>query len=177
MNNLYLSYEWLILHGVKRCTIDKWNERNISITKNIGGISFVFYDSIPAPTRSKLPTKEQIIAEQEREREKHDENEIFERLFQARDVNQYQYRNIYLSLGFPPEKVLECSRKHAVIEELLTIKSEHRENNYQTPLRRMWKAFSRLYPGWYVYNAFSFAIRKAEKKEWTGCLLNNTFRP
>ena len=158
MKELYVSYEWLVSKGISRKTIDYWNERRVSIIKKVGINAFVYYDSIPAPTRAKLPSKEAIIRAKEREQDEGTINEFYERLLSAKDNLYPQYRQVYDAHKLPAEKILEYSQKHAVLEEVLTIREEHREERSRFPLHYVWQAFCKVYPNWYVYHAFSLAL-------------------
>ena len=57
---IYLSYDWLTQQKVSIKTINHWVERRQAIIKKIGANAFVLYDSIPAPTRAKLPSRETL---------------------------------------------------------------------------------------------------------------------
>ena len=106
----------------------------------------------------KLPSKEAIIRAREREKDEGTINEFYERLLVAKDNYFPTYREVYLQRGLSPDKVLENSQKHAVLEEILTIRDEHREEHERFPLRYVWQAFCKIYPNWYVYHAFSLAL-------------------
>lgn len=156
---LYIHYEWLTKQGISIKTINHWVERNQSIVQKVDGRAFVLYDSIPAPTRAKLPSKEAIIREQERLKDESSVNEFYERLLVAQKNEYPTYREVYQKYGLSPDKVLDYSQKHAVFEEILTIRDEHKEEKMRFPLRHVWQAFCRIYPGWYVYEALCLAIR------------------
>lgn len=159
MRDLYVSYEWLVSKGISRKTIDYWNERRVSIIKKVGINAFVYYDSIPAPTRAKLPSKEAIIRAREREKDEGSINEFYERLSTAKENLYPQYRQVYYNRNLPVDKILDYSQKHAVLEEVLTIRDEHKEEHERFPLHYVWQAFCKVYPDWYVYQAFSLAIK------------------
>lgn len=157
-NDIYLSYKDLLSLGINENTINKWNQRGRVIIRKIGIEAFVSYDSIPAPTRAKLPSKEAIIRTREREKEEGTINEFYERLMFAKGNLYPQYRQVYDTRKLPADKILEYSKKHAVLEEVLTIREEHREERSRFPLRYVWQAFCKVYPNWYVYHAFSIAL-------------------
>lgn len=156
---LYVPYEWLTKQGVSIKTINHWVERGQSIVIKVDNKAFVYYDSIPAPTRAKLPSKESIIRMQQKERDERYVQGMYDRLLPAKENMYPTYRDIYLKYNFPAEKVLDFSQKHAVFEEVLTIKDECREEKCRFPLRDVWQAFCKIYPGWYVYEAFCLAIK------------------
>lgn len=156
---LYISYEWLIKHGVIRKSIENWIERKQVVSIKIGNNAHVLYGSIPAPTRAKLPSKESIIKMQQRERDERYAQGMYERLYPAMENMYPTYWDIYLKYKLPLEKVLEYSKKHAVLEEVLTIKDECTEEKCRFPLRDVWQAFCKIFPNWYAYEAFCHAIR------------------
>ena len=156
---LYLSYEWIINQGISRNSIDNWVKRGQAIITKRDGRAFVYYESIPAPTRAKLPSKESIIRMQQKERDERYIQGMYERLLPAKENLYPTYRDIYLKYNLSPEKVLEYSQKHAVLEEVLTIKDECLEEKCRFPLRDVWQAFCKIYPNWYVYESFCLAIK------------------
>lgn len=113
----YVTYEWLTRQGVSIKTINHWVERGQSIVIKIDGKAFVSYDSIPAPTRAKLPSKEAIIRAREREKDEDTINEFYERLLVAKNNLYPQYRQVYDTRKLSADKILEYSQKHAVLEE------------------------------------------------------------
>lgn len=157
--HLYLSYDWLTQHGISIKTINHWVERKQSIVTKRDGRAFVYYESIPAPTRAKLLSKESIIRMQQKERDERYVQGMYERLLPAKENLYPTYRDIYLKYNLSPEKVLEYSQKHAVLEEVLTIKDECLEKKCRFPLRDVWQAFCKIYPNWYVYESFCLAIK------------------
>lgn len=159
--DVYLSYESLVGYGVSINTIEQWIKRSQVITQKNAGTSSVSYDSIPAPTRAKLPSKEAIIQAQERQRDTDAINDMYAKMLDAQGNLFPQYREKYVNRGLSAEKVLDYSKKHAVWEELLTIHCEYKDLGGRPPLRLIWQAFCKLYPNWYVYNAFNLAIKKA----------------
>ena len=73
------------------------------------------------------------------------------------------YRDVY-SKHFNDERVVEYSKKHAVIEEILTIRYEYKEEGTRCPSRDIWKAYCRIYPEDYVYEYFLNIMKKAENE-------------
>ena len=150
---LYISFNWLIQKGIKENTIQKWIERKIVFYNKINDVLYISYDSIPKPTRTKIPPKEAIIKEFECNKEEDYINYFYEILFKAKENNFSLYRDVY-SKYFNDERVVEYSKKHAVIEEILTIRYEYKEEGTRCPSRDVWKAYSRIYPNDYVYEYF-----------------------
>ena len=155
---VFIPQSFLLEKGVKYKTIEMWIFRKTIVPFKYNDEMFYNYDSIPAPTRAKLPSKEAIIRAREREKDEGTINEFYERLLVAKDNYFPTYREVYLQRGLSPDKVLENSQKHAVLEEILTIRDEHREEHERFPLRYVWQAFCKIYPNWYVYHAFSLAL-------------------
>ena len=160
---LYVSYSFLLSKNISQNTIDNWRKRGLSIVKKIGINAYILYDSIPAPTREKLPSKEAIIKELERKREEDSIDYFYEILYKAKENNFSLYRDVY-SKHFNDERVVEYSKKHAVIEEILTIRYEYKEEGTRCPSRDIWKAYCRIYPEDYVYEYFLNIMKKAENE-------------
>lgn len=158
---LYVSYSFLLSKNISQNTIDNWRKRGLSIVKRIGINAYILYDSIPAPTREKLPSKEAIINEFERKRDEDSIDYFYEILSKAKENNFSLYRDVY-SKHFNDGRVVEYSKKHAVIEEILTIRYEYKEEGTRCPSRDVWKAYSRIYPNDYVYEYFLNLMKKAE---------------
>ena len=160
---LYVSYSFLLSKNISQNTIDNWRKRGLSIVKKIGVNAYILYDSIPAPTREKLPSKEAIIKELERKRDEDSIDYFYEILYKAKENNFSLYRDVY-SKHFNDERVVEYSKKHAVIEEILTIRYEYKEEGTRCPSRDIWKAYCRIYPEDYVYEYFLNIMKKAENE-------------
>lgn len=64
----WLSYEYLMKHGVLEDTINKWHIRKTCKRIEKDGRIFINYDTIPEPTRKKLPSKEEMKEYRNRER-------------------------------------------------------------------------------------------------------------
>lgn len=160
---LYVSYSFLLSKNISQNTIDNWRKRGLSIVKKTGINAYILYDSIPAPTREKLPSKEAIIKELERKRDEDSIDYFYEILYKAKENNFSLYRDVY-SKHFNDERVVEYSKKHAVIEEILTIRYEYKEEGTRCPSRDIWKAYCRIYPEDYVYEYFLNIMKKAENE-------------
>lgn len=160
---LYVSYSFLLSKNISQNTIDNWRKRGLSIVKKIGINAYILYDSIPAPTREKLPSKEAIIKELERKRDEDSIDYFYEILYKAKENNFSLYRDVY-SKHFNDERVVEYSKKHAVTEEILTIRYEYKEEGTRCPSRDIWKAYCRIYPEDYVYEYFLNIMKKAENE-------------
>lgn len=174
---VFIPQSFLLEKGVKYKTIEMWIFRKTIVPFKYNDEIFYNYDSIPAPTRVKLPSKEAIIRAREREKDEGTINEFYERLLVAKDNYFPTYREVYLQRGLSPDKVLENSQKHAVLEEILTIRDEHREEHERFPLRYVWQAFCKIYPNWYVYHAFSLALNTCVNEGIERLLIKSMFQP
>lgn len=158
---LYLPYSFLLSKNISQNTIDNWSKRGLSVIKRVGINAYILYDSIPAPTRAKLPSKEAIIKEFERQKDDDSVDYFYEILSKARDDNFPLYRDVY-SKHFNDERIVEYSKKHAVIEEILTIRYKYKEEGTRCPSRDVWRAYCKIYPDDYVYEYFLNVMKKAE---------------
>ncbi|MDL2319908.1 hypothetical protein LJC45_02110 [Alistipes sp. OttesenSCG-928-B03] len=161
--SVWLGQDYLLKYGVLSDTISKWCKRGYKcIYKD--DRAFIDYDSIPAPTRAKLPTKEEIKAEY--------------RASAASQLEQFflfHLQNAYNGPGFvkwieeikatyqglSPEKITECARRASVFERLLALQ----ENNAgKGNLVALYNAYEQVYPGNYNRkNRFCMAIKKARE--------------
>lgn len=149
---IYLSYDWLTQQKVSIKTINHWVERRQATIKKVGGNAFVLYDSIPVPTRSKLPSKEALLTQLALEKEQDSVDECTGRLMYARDRHFPQYREIYQRMGLSPEKVTEYAKHHAVWATIVELHAE------RFGLRNLWNAYCKLYPNRHVYNSMNRCI-------------------
>lgn len=161
-DKVYISYSTLFDYKISNKTVDHWKERNIGDRIYIGNRVYINYDTIPSVTRKKLPTKDGFIALMKAS--KHDEtiNYFFIRLEKAYLNGFTQYCEIYKTLGYNNEKVIEYSRHHAVWSEILAIRNEYEQARF--PLRNVWEAYNRLYPGKYAYNRMNPCINTCKKE-------------
>lgn len=157
----YISIPLLLKYGIQEKTIEMWRYRRIVSTKEENNELYILYDSIPKPSRTKLPSKEAITRELERQKDKDSIDYFYEILSKAKDENFPLYRDVY-SKHFNDERVVEYSQKHAVIEEILTIRYEYKEEGTRCPSRDVWRAYCKIYPDDYVYEYFLSVMKKAE---------------
>lgn len=161
---IYLSYDWLTQQKVSIKTINHWVERRQATIKKVGGNAFVLYDSIPALTRSKLPSKEALLTQLALEQEQEDVDICTGRLMYAKERHFPQYRDMYQQMGLSPEKVTEYAKHHAVWATIVELHEE------RYGLRNLWKAYCKLYPERYVYHTMNRCINTC-KNEGIECLL------
>lgn len=160
--DLFISYKLLEeKYGIKKDLLRKWNERNTGKRIfDIGGI-YISYDTIPAPSRSKLPTKDEF-SELAKQRKFDKDVEIFHiRLNRAYNKDFKTYMKIYQDLGIKELESMEYAHHHAVWAEILKIRKEYECSRF--PLRKVWDAYNRLYPGRYAYNRMNPCINTCLK--------------
>ncbi|MBQ7824199.1 MAG: DDE-type integrase/transposase/recombinase [Bacteroidaceae bacterium] len=159
-NILFVSYRYLREIGIKEKSIDHWNERGLLTPIKFRGEAYVCYDDIPAPTRTKLPDKETIIdgfhISDDTERE------YYQRMTVARDIRYAAYLDEYRSTQ-PEDKARESARLHAVLSVTVQEHGDYRFTG-KPQLRKLYNAFSRLYPGKYGYTHFCRIIQKAKRE-------------
>lgn len=154
----YLSYEYLINSGISRKTIEFWSIRNQSIVIYDNSRAFILYDSIPAPTRAKLPSRETL----ERLYKESQIDQLTQKYF--REMEYAQQRNfpahmeLYKQMGVKFDDLATCAKKHAVWEVIL---SYYSKDGLVHDLRELHKAYCMLYPNQYTYNSFSNTRRNA----------------
>ena len=161
--NVWLSREYLINNGVMVFTIERWRERNICKYTHIDQRLFINYDTIPAPTRLKLPDKAVLICDYERERADGLQQYFFLELFDAYNgIKTGFWRNEILKLSdrFSDERLKEFSRKAAVFERILSI-----YNGKKGELEPLHRAYLQLFPDSFSKkNRFCMAFRQARKE-------------
>lgn len=154
---LFISYTWLINHGISQNTIDNWVKRNQSITKKIGINTFVLYDSIPAPTRSKLPSRETLLKLYKASQIDELTQQYFREMEYAQSRNFVKYVEMYREFGVKHDRVTDYAKKHAVWEVIL----EHYSEDCLHDRREIHRAYNMLYPDQYVCGSMGRAIRIA----------------
>ena len=161
-NDVYLSYKFLIKKGISIKTIESWSVRNRSIVIYKNNRAFVLYDSIPSDTCKILPSKDELILLYKQKEFDNITEELYIRMERAYNKDFKSYKNKYKSLGVASEKVIEYARHHAVWSEILAIREEHKQSRF--PLRKVWEAYSRLYPNRYAYNRMNPCINTCLKE-------------
>ena len=157
----YISHKWLVSIGIKETTIGNWTERNQSVVIYDNNYAYVLYDSIPAPTRAKLPSRETL----ERLYKDSQIDQLTQKYF--REMEYAQNRNfpahieLYKQIGVKFDDRAAYAKKHAVWEVIL---SYYSEDGLVHDLRELHRAYDMLYPGQYIYNSMSRAIKKAKEE-------------
>ncbi len=158
---IWISYSCLSKIGISRNTYMNWSKRKICERKLIGKYIFLNYDTIPEQTRNNMPSKDQLITLSEQYKSNNEIEQIYIRLEMAYNNFFSLYQDEYKSLNIGNEKVIEYSRHHAVWAEILKIRKEYECSRF--PLRKVWDAYNRLYPGRYAYNRMNPCINTCLK--------------
>ncbi len=159
----YISIPLLLKYGIREKTIEMWRYRRIVSTKEVDNEIYILYDSIPNPSKIKLPSKEAITKEIRRKKDNESIDFFYDILSEAKDNNFPLYREVYAKY-FNDVRVIEYSKKHAVIEEILTIRCKYNEEGGRCPSKDVWKAYCKIYPDDYVYEYFLSILKKAENE-------------
>ncbi|MDR0748855.1 MAG: hypothetical protein LBF62_04715 [Tannerellaceae bacterium] len=135
----------------------QWSKRDVCARKYIDGRAYINYDTIPEPSRLKLPDKEGIMQEYKRLRYIDDENRYFGWLKEAYESTRVgfwrnQILTLYPELGI--DKLLEFARRASVFEETVRIHTA------------LFCAFNRIFPdkGYTHMSRFCMTIEKAKNE-------------
>lgn len=173
-NSLYISYSYLKRkYDVSENVLKKWNTRSVGKRIIIQNTTYISYETIPSRTKKKLPSKDDLIALMKASKYDEVTDRFFIQLERAYLNGFSQYREIYKELGYDNEKVIEYSRHHAVWAEILKIHGEKKRQ----PLRNLWEAYNRLYPGKYAYNRMNPSINTCKKEGIKRLLVHNYNTP
>lgn len=172
-SKVFLSYSWLIVHSlISEKAINHWKERNIGDRHYEGNRAFINYDTIPEPSRKKLPSKEAIY------KAYNDVHTTFKKvacteqaykILQMAQMKFAQYRDIYTEKGFTTGKATEYARKHAVWVRIVQI-----HINREFPLFAIHEAYKRIYPDGFAYNRMNYAINKCKVEGIPALLIKQT---
>ena len=163
----WLSYEYLLKYGISEYVISKWSIRDVCKRTYIDGRAYINYDTIPEPSRAKLPSKEKIKREYNRYKTVDDENRFFGYLQEAHDgLRSAYWRNQIVEkyTGLSDMKMTEFARRASVIEEAVRIHNcGFRKSAGNTAL---YHAFNRIFPenGYKYMSGFNRSLDKAKKE-------------
>lgn len=159
----WLSYEYLLDKNISQGTLNSWSTRKLCKRKYIDGRAYINYDTIPEPTRVKLPAKEGLKKEYLRQQDELYENWYTQELKAAyRGDRVPVWVNAILGDGrygkLKREQVTYFARRASVIERV----SEIRDSCLGKPkLAALFYAYSTLYPDDYSKkNRFCMALKK-----------------
>lgn len=162
-NKLFLSYQWIIeFSNISENLLKRWKARNIGERLYIDNRAYINYDTIPRPSREKLPSKEDIIEACEAYK-KAKANPVVEinkeycagELRKAYAFGSVRYKDIYAAHGFDNKQTDAKARHHAVLERMyeLHLSGEGKTSN-------LFLAYTKLYPDSYTQKSFNYVIRK-----------------
>lgn len=154
---VFVAYSLLSELSVSDNSIRNWSKRNIGLRVHINNRIYINYDSIPTPTRKKLPSKEEFIAMYKAEQSDEITEKFFRRMEYAYLKGFVKYRDIYTKL-VRFDEVNKYAQKHAVWVVILELHKQDRKPK----LRNIWEAYHRFYPDHYAYNRMNPAIKKAK---------------
>lgn len=163
----WLSYDYLQNNGILKDTINKWSIREVSERKYLNGRAYINYDTIPEPTRKKLPSKEEIKAEYNRQRIRDLEVWFTDELQTAyKSPRTVEWANIILNdetySRLKREEITECARRAAVVERAAYIQDH---TTRQGALIALFYAYCSLFPNDYsMKNRFCMALKQAREK-------------
>lgn len=163
----WLNYEYLLNFHISEDTISQWSKRNICERKYINGLAYINYDTIPEPSRAKLPNKEELRKEYNRQQYKHKENYFLNELqaaYTGLNVSKYiremLEHELYSTIN--RYKITELARRASVVERILELHNERKE---QGTLSALFHAYNTVYPNSYAQlPRFSMALAKAKSK-------------
>lgn len=161
----WLNYQYLTSKGVDGNTISQWSKRKICKRKYIDGRAYINYDTIPEPTREKLPTKEGLKEEYSRQKSEYIERWYTRELKEAYKGDQVPvWVNAILNDGrynkLKREQVTLFARRASVIERAIEIE---RKRGAKGRLSALYYAYCSIYPNDYSQkNRFCMALKKAK---------------
>lgn len=167
LQDYWLSYEWLEAHSVSENTYSSWCQREQCHRMYLNGRAYINYDTIPEPTRVKLPTKDEILAEHNRKKIAHLEKRYTHELQEAYRsmqfpvyVKEIQSNKEYSKLS--REQITEFARKACVIERAVWMQKEY---GHPSKLEALFYAYKSIYPNDYsLKNRLSMALKRAREE-------------
>ncbi len=162
-NYLYVSIQWLTRQGIGRNTINNWTKRNLLSTIRLSGSTFIPYDHIPDSTKSKLPSKDEILSIIENQKVISISEEYYNKMYSAYEKGFIKYLEHYQDIVNNDEKALRYAKLHAVWVVVMEIYDEFISVRKRPKLRELHEAFSKIYPGKYVYVRMSQTIKSIKE--------------
>ncbi len=164
IGSFWLSYGYLKMNGIQEKTIGNWKQRNLGRYDYINNRAYVLYDSIPAPTRKKLPSKDILIEEAKKyifnEREEYYLSEL-QRVYFGENVRKWriEIEKIVEEVRIKPERLEQFARRAAVFEHILKIYHGKRGE-----LDYLHKAYLAVFPNSYsMKNRFCMALKQVRE--------------
>lgn len=158
--SVYLSRQYMLEKGINPETVKQLFKRYADEVIEFEGVSYLNYNSIPTPTRSKLPSYGALLGEHDAQAFSEAVEELFEKLEYARTKNFGQYVPKVRDIAhFLPNKVGGFAQKWAVWEWILanyTNKKGYREALFGAYKRLEINTFENI-------NGFSNYLTKCKK--------------
>lgn len=119
---------------------------------------YIKHSALPGRMRQNLPTDKTLLELKKDQEINSYVNALYNEFSKAFFLEATKHRTKYSNYGLPPEKILHCSRLHAVWEKVLSSQGAYGW------LQTAHKAFNKLFPNKYkTYNSFANALSKAKK--------------
>lgn len=163
----WLSYDFLSEYHIPKESIGNWRKRNICKRKYIDNRAYVDYDTIPEPTRVKLPNKEELKAYYRKYKSRYlieyftrDLQEAYSSSAVVQWINIIQSDPVYDKLE--RGKVTEFARRASVLDRALQI--YNMSSSYRAT-RALYEAYCTVYPDNYsLINRFTMAMKKMNEE-------------
>jgi transposase InsO family protein len=158
--HVWLSCGYLEEYGISKKTIKNWSIRNVTTRKYIDKHAFINYDTIPEPTRKRLPSKA-VLRHDERQACRESLQKYFfrelEKAYSGTPVvkwrNEIKRENPQIS----NEHINGFARRASVFEKILEI-----YHGRKGELDSLHGAYLQLYPdGYTAKNRFCMILKKA----------------
>lgn len=162
----WLSYDYLLKHSISEDVIGQWSKRNVCDRTYVEGKAYINYDTIPAPSRAKLPSKEELRKEYSRQQYAYREEYFLEELreaYNSPNVRRWDQEIQKIDFGkwVSPQEITVYARRAAVYERAIEL-----HNRRKGGFSALFYAFKTLYPDNSYKNTDRFhkALAKAEEE-------------
>lgn len=138
-------------------TVNRWAERDKPYTKK-NNSRYFNYDDIPSPSRNKLSSKSDLIAECRASKSDECISDFLLQMKHQKEKGFVKFRCYYKDkYSLPADVLLETSQLHTVW--VYIIEQQNRSNAFE-----LYEAFNKVFPDKYNYNSFCNAKSKATKE-------------
>lgn len=175
--SIFLSYQYLNDLGVSYKTIEDWKQRCLGDRYYENGTAYISLNSIPKPTRKKLPSEEELRALLVGSDKNKAVEEVYKKLHYAQINHFNQYRNYYRdTFGMDAEKAFKTAMKRALWERMMQLHKEHSTGLKGTLqkgyLETLLAAYIKIYPNSYTKTSLSRSIQIAKEHGIDGAVVN-----
>jgi Integrase core domain. len=161
----WLSYEYFQKYNISENTISQWSKRKVCKYKYIDGRAFINYDTIPEPTRKKLPSKEEMKEYRNRERKSLGENFFYKQLkeaYSSKNMIKWQRTIRETYSKFPLDKATTYARRASVFEKAVEL---HNDYKFSGEFSALYYAFNRVLENTYTHKPrFLMALKRAKEE-------------